>query len=73
MKLDQHELEDRILNGTRHTFADLCDFFDADETQAMQIDRTLQKLRRNGKIKMRRDGRTVYWKALPQFVAPTAN
>jgi nicotinamide mononucleotide adenylyltransferase len=70
--LNQEQLEAHILNGSEHTYQTLRIDFSADERAAMQIDRTLQKLRRNKKIKMRRDGRTIYWKAIPpKPAAPT--
>lgn len=73
MRLNQQELEAHILDGNEHTYRGLCIHYDGDGATEMQIDRTLQKLRRNKKIKMRRVGRTIYWKAIPPKVAaPTA-
>lgn len=63
--IDQQSLEDRILDGQGHTYGGLCTEYSADETIAMQIDRTLQKLRRHGKIEFKRKGRVVTWTALP--------
>jgi hypothetical protein len=65
-KINQRDLEDLILHGSRSwTYQGLCTNFNADPIQAMQIDRTLQKLRRKGLIKMERVGKLVHWSAVP--------
>ena len=65
-KINQTDLEDLILNSGRSwTYKGLCVNFNADPTQAMQIDRTLQKLRRKGLIAFERVGRLVHWSAIP--------
>lgn len=64
-KINQTALEDYILVSGSNTYAMLCLYFAADETQAMQIDRTLQKLRRAGKITFERVGKKVIWSAVP--------
>ena len=64
-KINQTALEDYILVSGSNTYAMLCLHFAADETQAMQIDRTLQKLRRAGKITFERVGKKVIWSAVP--------
>ena len=64
-KILQADLEQLILNGRSHTYKGLCDLYGANETQAMQIDRTLQKLRRNGVIRYKRDGARVVWERVP--------
>lgn len=68
-KLNQAELETLITNGMTWTYSGLIEYYFGDQTQAMQIDRTLQKLRRAGKIAFKRSGRNVYWQAVPIQVA----
>lgn len=63
-KIDQKQLEAHITNGGKHSYASLRSDFKADAKQSMQIDRTLQKLRRKGKIGFTRAGRTVLWQAV---------
>lgn len=64
-KLNQTELEDFIVNGNRSwTYKGLCEHFAADPVQSMQIDRTLQKLRRKKRIEFKRVGRHVHWSAV---------
>lgn len=65
VKIAQANLEATILNGSEHSYAALCSLYDADATNAMQIDRTLQKLRRKKLIAFRRDGKEVIWKKVP--------
>lgn len=66
MKLNQKTLEADILGlaafstgGT--TYHQVCDIYQATAVQKMQIDRTLQKLRRAGKIKWERRGPLIVW------------
>jgi len=65
MKLNQLMLEADILDlaafspGT--TYHQVCDAYQATAVQKMQIDRTLQKLRRSGKIKWERRGPSIVW------------
>ena len=65
MKLNQLMLEADILDlaafsvGT--TYSQLCGSFAINEQHRMQIDRTLQKLRRAGKIKWERRGPSIVW------------
>ena len=64
-KINQAELEDLILHGRRSwTYKGLCANYNADPTQAMQIDRTLQKLRRKGLVEFERVGKLVHWSAV---------
>jgi hypothetical protein len=63
-KLDQEQLELVITNGKQHTYRSLRALYSADHTQAMQIDRTLQKLRRHKKIAFTRNGCEVIWRAV---------
>ena len=66
-KINQRDLEDLILHGARSwTYKGLCTNFNADAVQSMQIDRTLQKLRRAGKIVFERVGKLVHWSAVPK-------
>ena len=64
-KILQADLEQLIVNGRTHTYRGLCDLYCADETQKMQIDRTLQKLRRMGAIKFKRIGKNTIWERVP--------
>ena len=43
------------------TYSQLCGKFALNEQHRMQIDRTLQKLRRSGKIKWERRGPSIVW------------
>lgn len=61
MKLVQATLEQYMLNAGIFTYAGMCKGLAADETQKMQIDRTIQKLRRAKKLTMKRIGRGVQW------------
>lgn len=74
MKLNQKDLENDLLDLAHDpegvTYSFLCDLFDATATQRMQIDRTLQKLRRAGKINWQREGKFVAWHAVPQHSVP---
>ena len=65
MKLDQRLLELHILSGREHTFASIVANYDAfhDEPKKMQIDRTLQKLRRKGLVRHWRKGQARLWQA----------
>ena len=68
-EINQIELEDNILllagrfEGT--SYHELCVRYDASPKGQMQIDRTLQKLRRRGQIKFERRGREVVWFPIP--------
>lgn len=61
--LNQQAIEDHILHGREVTYRGLCEYFLADEAGKMQIDRTLQKLRRNGRVTWHRVGRQIVWQA----------
>ena len=65
-KLNQRTLENDILalaDGPGGiTYHDLCLMHDAGSAQRMQIDRTLQKLRRGGKIEFSRSGSKIVWR-----------
>ena len=70
MKINQQQLEDFILGGT-HTYRSICTNFNRSMETAsvrigreMQIDRTLQKLRRAGKISFVRDKQDIIWSAV---------
>jgi len=63
-RISPRKLEEVILNGTEHTFRSLCLAFKATDQQKMQIDRTIQKLRRNGLIKFRKDGHDFVWSSV---------
>lgn len=65
-KIDQAKLEETILSGQEWTYQHLVSFFGANEKAGMQIDRTLQKLRRKGKVKFHREGRTVIWQRVSE-------
>lgn len=65
-KLNQADLETHITNGAAHTYPGLCEQFASSEQHKMQIDRTLQKLRRKGLINFTRNGRTVVWSPVPK-------
>ena len=72
-KIDQAKLEASILNSPAFTYGALCAVFQADTTMAMQIDRTLQKLRRKKLIGWKRKGQQIIWFAVPKKpAAPTA-
>lgn len=72
-KIPQQQLEDHILNGQLHTMNSLRVDFTADEVNTMQIDRTLQKLRRKGKVKFHREGRRTIWQTVAtQTASPTS-
>lgn len=71
-KINQAELERIITNGEKHSYRSLREHFLADQTQAMQIDRTLQKLRRNGIIAFKRTGHIVLWQVIPTAAATPA-
>jgi hypothetical protein len=55
------QVEERILRGPEFTAAGLCDRYGHEHMRL--IDRTIQKLRKAGKITGRREGRTFVWKA----------
>jgi hypothetical protein len=61
--IDQHGLEDWILDNGPHTFRDICIHFNVwqDAIGEGQVDRTLQKLRRAGKVEWVRSGRDIIW------------
>ncbi len=74
-KLNQADLELYILTFGPHTYMSLCEHFvyvggqaHADE-QCRQIDRTLQKLRRKGKLMLTRSGKDQIWTAIKPPVA----
>ena len=67
-KINQQTLETLILNGGQHTYDGLCHFFGADATMQMQVDRTLQKLRKKKLIAYKRVGKSVIWSAVPEVV-----
>lgn len=71
LKLDQKVLEAVILNGNQHTYTSLCIVYQADDTQKMQIDRTLQKLRKKKLIAYKRVGKSVIWSAVPKVAEAT--
>jgi hypothetical protein len=56
------QIEARMLNGAEFTFKGLCDRYG--EEHYRLIDRTIQKLRRAGKISYRREGRDFIWSAV---------
>lgn len=60
-KLDQANLEKFMLASGVFTYRGLCKRFSAIGTRAMQIDRTIQKLRRQGLIFKTRKGHEVFW------------
>lgn len=64
-KIDQATLE-RVILMEPTSLAILVSNYDADDTMTMQIDRTLQKLRRKKLIKMKRKGRIVEWHPVPK-------
>ena len=68
MKLDQQWLEDYILAGER-TYHDLCARHSTCPEHDMQIDRTLQKLRRKGLIRFKRRGQKIIWYPVSQEAA----
>ena len=57
------EIENRMLTGVPFTYGGLCDRFrndygiDCDRT----IDQTIQRLRKQGKIAFKREGRNFIW------------
>ena len=72
MKINQQELEAYILGQGPHTYRGICKHFNEGSVLAgsvrvgreMQIDRTLQKLRRAGKISFARDKQDIIWSAV---------
>lgn len=55
------QIEARMLNGAEFTFKGLVDRYG--EEHYRLIDRTIQKLRKAGKISHRREGRDFIWSA----------
>ena len=72
-KLNQADLELYILTFGPHTYKSLCNRFvcvDGPYAKiARQIDRTLQKFRRKGKLMLTRSGKDQIWTAIKPPVA----
>ena len=64
-KLSPSIVEAYILDGSSHTLRNICETFIADETQERQIDKIIQRLRKQGKIVKTRIGRNILWTAVP--------
>ena len=56
-------IEARMLSGKPFTYMELCKTHSDDNDDDRLIDRTIQRLRRAGKIRFIREGRYVVWGA----------
>ena len=61
--MTEEKLVERMLSGQPFTYGGLCATWGeaVNETRTRLIDRTIQKLRRAGKIAYRREGRSAVW------------
>lgn len=55
-------IESRMLSGKPFTYMELCKTYSDDNDADRLIDRTIQRMRRAGKIYMSREGRYVVWR-----------
>jgi hypothetical protein len=60
--IDKATIEARMLSGKPFTYMELCKTHSKDNDNDRLIDRTIQRLRRAGKIYMTREGRYVVWR-----------
>jgi hypothetical protein len=67
-EVSQEELIARMLNGASFTYGGMCSAYgdEVHESKTRLIDRTIQKLRRAGKIAYTREGRLVVWRPTEQ-------